>query len=104
MRMELYKRVFLNFALVISLSGILGGLLGAVMINRTTVNEAQRRVSLNLRSGWNVIENELDRLRLAATVLGGDLQVLRAFSPRSPNPRQLPWNPSEEKAVLTFFP
>jgi two-component system NtrC family sensor kinase len=81
MRMELYKRVFLNFALVISLSGILGGLLGAVMINRTTVNEAQRRVSLDLRSGWNVIENELDRLRLVATVLGGDPQVLSAFSP-----------------------
>jgi two-component system NtrC family sensor kinase len=84
MRMELYKRVFLNFALVICLSGILGGLLGAVMINRTTVNEAQRRVSLNLRSGWNVIENELDRLRLAATVLGGDPQVLSAFSPPEP--------------------
>jgi two-component system NtrC family sensor kinase len=84
MRMELYKRVFLNFALVISLSGILGGLLGAVMINRTTVNEAQRRVSLNLRSGWNVIENELDRLRLVSTVLGGDPQVLGAFSHPEP--------------------
>ena len=84
MRMELYKRVFLNFALVISLSGILGGILGVVMINRTTVNEAQRRVSLDLRSGWNVIENELDKLRLVATVLGGDPQVLRAFSPPEP--------------------
>ncbi|MEI6260595.1 MAG: cache domain-containing protein [Deltaproteobacteria bacterium] len=81
MRMELYKRIFLNFALVISLSGILGGILGAVMINRTTVNEAQRRISLDLRSGWNVIENELDKLRLVLTVLGGDPQVLSAFSP-----------------------
>ncbi len=80
MRMELYKRIFLNFALVISLSGILGGLLGVVMINRTTMNEAQRRISLDLRSGWNVIENELDKLRLVAMVLGGDPLVLSMFS------------------------
>ena len=104
MRMELHKRVFLNFALVISLSGILGGLLGAVMINRTTVNEAQRRVSLNLRSGWNVIENELDRLRLVATVLGGDPQVLSAFSPPEPESTTASLESVRKNAALTFFP
>jgi hypothetical protein len=61
MRIPLHKRIFLNFVLIIALFGILGAVLSAVLINRTTLDEAQRRVSLDLRSAWDVLHNEMDR-------------------------------------------
>ena len=62
MRLELRKRIFLNFILVIALFGILGALFGAALINRYILNEAQRRVSLDLRSAWSVLQGELENL------------------------------------------
>lgn len=85
MRIPLHKRIFLNFVLVIALFGILGAVLSAVLINRTTLDEAQRRVSLDLRSAWDVLHNEMDRLQLFVTVLSTGKRVDDAFAiPDSP--------------------
>ncbi|MEW6615564.1 MAG: cache domain-containing protein [Thermodesulfobacteriota bacterium] len=85
MRIKLSKRVFLNFVLIIALFGILGALVGAMLINRTTLNEAQLRVNLDLRSAWNVIQGELDKLNLFVGVLGTGRRVESAYyAPDSP--------------------
>jgi C4-dicarboxylate-specific signal transduction histidine kinase len=74
--------------LVIALFGVLGAGLSAFIINRTMVNEAQRRVSLDLRSAWSVLHNELDRLQLFVTVLSTGKRVDEAFDrPGSPAQR-----------------
>jgi two-component system NtrC family sensor kinase len=80
MRLELRKRIFLNFILVIALFGILGALFGAALINRYTLDEAQRRVSLDLRSAWSVLQGELEKMRLAVGVVGTGQRVAQAFA------------------------
>ena len=88
MRIPLHKRIFLNFVLVIALFGILGAVLSAVLINRTTLDEAQRRVSLDLRSAWDVLHNEMDRLQLFVSVLSTGKRVDDAYAmPDSPSNR-----------------
>ncbi|MDA8141724.1 MAG: cache domain-containing protein [Desulfobacteraceae bacterium] len=79
MRIQLYKRIFLNFVLVIALFGLLAAGVGAYLINRTTVNEAQRRVRLDLRSAWSVVQGELDGLELFLGALSGGKRVQEAF-------------------------
>lgn len=79
MRVQLYKRIFLNFVLVIALFGLLAAAVGAYLINRSTVNEAQRRVSLDLRSAWSVVQSELDGLELFLGALSGGKRVQEAF-------------------------
>jgi two-component system NtrC family sensor kinase len=79
MRIQLYKRIFLNFVLVIVLFGLLAAAVGAILIDRSTLNEAQRRVSLDLRSAWSVIQGELDGLELFLTALSGGKRVHEAF-------------------------
>ena len=88
MRIPLRKRIFLNFVLVIALFGILGALLSAFIINRTMVNEAQRRVGIDLRSAWSVLHNELDRLQLFVSILSTGKRVDEAYdTPDSPAQR-----------------
>jgi two-component system, NtrC family, sensor kinase len=88
MRIALRKRVFLNLVLVIALLGILSALLGAVLISRTTLDEAQRRVRLDLRSAWSELQAELDKLSLFTEVLVSGKRVDEAFaSPSSPQAR-----------------
>jgi two-component system NtrC family sensor kinase len=82
--LELRKRIYLNFVLLIALFGVLGSLLGAVLINRTSLNEAQRGVSLNLRSAWSVVNGKLDELRNLVSVLGTGKRVAVAYSAPDP--------------------
>ncbi len=79
-RIKLHLRVFLNFVLVIALFGLFGAALGAWLINRNILNEAQRRVSLDLESAWSVIDGELDRLHMFVSVLGTGKRVESAYS------------------------
>jgi two-component system NtrC family sensor kinase len=84
MRIPVYKRVFLNFVLVIVLFGVMGAILSASLISRNTLNEAQRRVSLDLRAAWSIIQGEMDGLRLFVEVLTGGSRVANAYTdPRS---------------------
>lgn len=88
MRIPLHKRIFLNFVLVLGLFGVLCAVLSAVLINRTTLDEAQRRVSLDLRSAWDVLYNEMDRLQLFVTVLSTGKRVDDAYAdPHAPSHR-----------------
>src|SRR5512136_2411858 len=88
MRIPLHKRIFFNFVLVIALFGILGAALSAVLINRTTLDEAQRRVSLDLRSAWDLLHNETEKLQLFVTVLSTGKRVDEAYTrPDSPTNR-----------------
>ena len=80
MRIELHKRIFLNFVLVIVLFGIMGSLAGAMLISRTSLSEAQRRVSLDLRSAWSVLQSELDKLGLYVSVLGTGKRIRDAYA------------------------
>jgi len=80
MRLELRKRIFLNFILIIALFGILGALFGSALINRYTLREAQTRVSLDLRSAWSVLQGELEKMQLAVKVLGSGQRVAHAFA------------------------
>ena len=85
MRIPLRQRIFLNFVLVIALFGVLGAVLSAFLINRTTLDEAQRRVSLDLRSAWNMLHNELDKFQLFVSVLSTGKRVDEAYAkPDSP--------------------
>jgi two-component system, NtrC family, sensor kinase len=88
MRIALRKRIFLNFVLVIALLGVLGALLGAYLISRSTLNEAQTRVRMDLRSAWSELQGELDKLNLFAEVLVSGKRVDEAFSsPSTPQAR-----------------
>jgi len=80
MRIRLRTRVLLTFVLIIVLFGILGGALSAVMIGRTTFSEAQRRVSLDLRSAWSVFDGRLDDIRLALELLAPGRRVAEAYA------------------------
>jgi two-component system NtrC family sensor kinase len=79
MRLELSKRIFLNFVVVIAAFCILGALLGANLINRNILNEAQRRVRLDLRSGWSVIHSEINQIGLFVSALGPGRRVANAY-------------------------
>jgi two-component system, NtrC family, sensor kinase len=88
-RIQLHKRIFLNFVLVIALFGVLGAAVSAFLINRTTLDEAQRRVSLDLRSAWNILSNEQDRLQLVVSVVSTGRRVIEAYAtPDSPANRE----------------
>ena len=80
MRLDLRKRIFLNFILVIALFGLLGAMVGVWLINRTTLNEAQRRVRLDLSSAWSVIQSELDRLQQFVRVLSTGQRTRAAYA------------------------
>ena len=58
---------------------VLGALLGVHLINRNILNEAQRRVRLNLRSGWSVIHGEIDQIGLFVCMLGPGRRVANAY-------------------------
>lgn len=84
LRTTLRRRIYLNFVLLIVIFGILGSFLGAFLVNRTAVDEAQRSVRLNLRSAWGVIQGKLEELRILVAVLGTGKRVAVAYAARDP--------------------
>jgi signal transduction histidine kinase len=88
MRVKLHFKIFLNFVLVIAIFGLFGAVLGAWLINRNIVNEAQRRVSLAQGSAWSVLHSEREKLHLFVNVLGTGQRVAAAFAdPSAPGSR-----------------
>lgn len=63
MRLDLQKRLFISFVLVIIAAGIVGSGIGVVLINRTTVAEAQNRIRQDLRSAWAAYNEELEGIK-----------------------------------------
>ena len=79
-RLELYKRIFINFVAGIALFAAVAALAGAMLIKRSVLSEAQRRVSLDLRSAWSALDYKLDMLELFVTVLVGGRRVTEAYA------------------------
>jgi len=87
MRLDLRKRLFLSFALVIAATSLLGTGVGVYLISGSVVAEAQNRIRQDLGSAWAAYNGEADRL--------GDLLRLMAEFQRI---RQ--WVASEDAASL----
>ncbi|MBU2549481.1 MAG: cache domain-containing protein [Proteobacteria bacterium] len=88
MRINLRNRILLTFVLVIIVFAIIGALLGTIFINRTTVEEEQRRVGVDLRSAWSVLDGKIHELSILVSVLGTGKRVADAFlSPGSEDVR-----------------
>ncbi|MBF0524623.1 MAG: hypothetical protein HQK56_05945, partial [Deltaproteobacteria bacterium] len=79
MRLSLRNRIFLNFVLVIALFAIVGAVMGTFFINRTTVEEEQRRVNVDLRSAWSVINGKFNELSILVNVLGTGKRVAGVY-------------------------
>ena len=84
--MTLRTRTWLTFGVLIVTFAVAAAAIGAVLINRTTLNEAQRRVNLDLRAAWAVLDAESEKCDLLADVAaarvalagpGPDLTALR---------------------------
>jgi len=67
--LPLRVRVFGGFLAVILVIGILTAIYDAWFVNRKVIGRAQREVSYNLKTAWNVYTNECGRLELIAEVL-----------------------------------
>jgi len=79
MRINLRNRILLNFVLVIAVFALVGAILGTIFINRTTISEEQRRVSVDLRSAWSVIQGKFKELSLLMDVLSTGKRVAGVY-------------------------
>ena len=79
MRLTLRNRILLYFVLVILAFAIVGALLGTYFINNTTVEEEQRRVGVDLRSAWSVLQGRFNELSILVDVLGTGKRVAGAY-------------------------
>jgi two-component system NtrC family sensor kinase len=85
LRLALYKRIFISFVAGILLFAAVAALAGGMLIHRSVLSEAQRRVSLDLRSAWGVLGHKLDMLESFVAVLADGRRVTEAFaSPEDP--------------------
>ena len=80
MRISLRNRILLTFVLVIIGFSAIGALMGTYFINKTTIMEEQRRVSVDLRSAWSVLQGKGDELTILVSVLGTGQRVANAYS------------------------
>jgi len=101
--MKLRTRIFANFVLVIALFGVLGAVMAAVIISRMVVNEAQRRVSLNLRSAWSVLKSRQEQKRALLEVLGTSDRVAAALAATDTAPLRLRFESILKSGELDFF-
>ncbi|MCF8095839.1 MAG: hypothetical protein K9J79_10825 [Desulfobacteraceae bacterium] len=104
MRLGIRKRIFLNFVLVIMLFGVLCGVLGAWLINRNVLAEAQRRVSLDLRSAWSVLQQEQENLRLFVSILATGKRVEDAYNNPSSGAFRADLEEARLQSGFDFFP
>ncbi|MEW5722367.1 MAG: cache domain-containing protein [Thermodesulfobacteriota bacterium] len=80
MRISLRNRILVYFVLVILGLAVAGTVLGVFFINRTTVAEEQRRVGVDLRSAWSVIQGRFNELSILVDVLGTGKRVAGAYA------------------------
>ncbi len=79
MRIALRDRILLNFVVLIAGFAVVGALGGTYFINKNTVAEEQRRVSVDLRSAWSVINSQFNELSILANVLGTGRRVAAVY-------------------------
>lgn len=78
MRLNLRSRTLLSFVLVIAAFCIIGGVGGAFFINRTAVEEEQRRVGGDLRSACSVVDSKVSGLSILVGSLATGKRVAGA--------------------------
>ena len=103
MRLTLSKKIFLNFVIVVVLFGMLSAFLGAKVISRTTVREAQRRVRLDLRSAWGVLNGELDKLSLLLGAVGSSRELIEAIQEGTPYSQSVHLEAASKRYNLDFL-
>ena len=69
MRTTLRTRMSLTFVLLIAFFAVAAGVIGAVLLSRTTLDEAQRRVNFNLRAAWAAVDAEREKTDLLVEVV-----------------------------------
>ena len=79
MRLNLRNRIMLTFVLVIVALAVVSGALGIIFIDRYTVAEEQRRVGVDLKSAWSVVDSRFDELATLVNVLSTGKRVSDAY-------------------------
>jgi len=103
MRIDLRKRVFINFVLVIALFGVVGALLGASLISRTAEREAQGRVQGDLRSAWEVLDSKAGELQRLVDVLAPGRRVEEAYASGGRETSQVSLEQVRQQFQIDFF-
>ncbi len=90
MRIRIQTRVLASFGLILVLFGVLCAVFGAVIINHSVMTEAQRRVSLDLRSAWAEVDNRRESIAVSISSLSSCRDMVEfCKSPGSSNDRDL---------------
>ena len=90
MRIRIQTRVLASFGLILVLFGVLCAVFGAVIINHSVMTEAQRRVSLDLRSAWAEVDNRRESIAMSISSLSSCRDMVEfCKSPGSSNDRDL---------------
>ncbi len=69
MHTTLRTRTSLIFGFLIVIFAVAAGVIGAVLLSRTTLDEAQRRVNFNLRAAWAAVDSEREKADLLVEVV-----------------------------------
>jgi len=78
-------------------------MISAALIGWTTVNEAQRRVSLDLRSAWSVVDDRLVHIRLALELLARGRRVAEAYAAADPAASQREFEEIRQQVGLDYI-
>jgi two-component system, NtrC family, sensor kinase len=87
--MKLQTKFNLGIALVFSVLAVAIATTSILWVNNNTIREAEERVNLYTRSGWEIYNSKLTRLQTAAeTLAASDMVVELLRSPDDPQKRQ----------------
>ena len=103
MRLKLRSRILLNFGIIIIAFAVVGAAVGIVFIDRTTVQEEQRRVTFDLRSAWSVLQDRANEIAILVSVLGTGKRVAEAFEEAASEGRRVPLEAVRRQFGLDFL-
>lgn len=85
MRLSLHTRMFLTLALIIAVFGILCAVLGRAVISHGVRDEAQRRMTADLRWARSALEAELGQVRLLIMTHASSERLQKACDSEKPS-------------------
>jgi len=103
MRLKLRTRTLLCFGFLIAAYAVASAVLSAVLVSRTTLEEAQRGVQANLRSAWGAFQARRQAFELLLTTLARSQAVLDACEGGDSLPCRLQLEAARRQAGLDFF-
>mgnify|MGYP003746302885 CR=1 FL=1 len=102
MRLRLQTRVFLTFVLVVVLFVLLCAGAGAIIIGRTVLAEAQRRVGGDLRSAWAAVNDRKESMGLLMAMLAGAEPIREACVSANPATSRMRMETARRLGELDF--